>query len=38
LNDVLKAAQESLVLLKNDDNLLPISKGDIKYIVLVGER
>lgn len=31
-----KAAQESIVLLKNEDNILPISKNEIKTIALIG--
>ena len=40
-NDALQAARESLVLLKNDNKLLPIKglkTGTLEYIVLVGER
>lgn len=39
--DALQAARESLVLLKNDNKLLPvkgIKNGTIQYVVLVGER
>lgn len=36
--DALTAAQESLVLLKNDANILPLKIDNLKYIVLVGER
>ncbi|KAL4441671.1 hypothetical protein ABPG74_021603 [Tetrahymena malaccensis] len=34
----LKAAKESLVLLKNDNNLLPINLSQIEYVILIGER
>ena len=30
--------QESLVLLKNTNNVIPFSESKLKYIVLVGER
>ncbi|WP_299008362.1 glycoside hydrolase family 3 N-terminal domain-containing protein [uncultured Shewanella sp.] len=33
----LSAAEKSLVLLKNDNNLLPIDSGDIEYIVFAGD-
>jgi beta-glucosidase len=36
-NDALTAVHESLVLLKNDNNVIPFS-SNIKYIVLIGER
>lgn len=36
--DALTAAQESLVLLKNDANTLPLKIDNLKYIILVGER
>lgn len=36
--DALTAVQESLVLLKNQNNVLPLQVDKIKYIVLVGER
>lgn len=34
----LKAAEESLVLLKNNQDLLPVNPAALKYIVLVGQR
>jgi beta-glucosidase len=34
----LQAAQESLVLLKNEQNLLPVDPKNLKYIVLLGQR
>lgn len=36
--DALKAAQESLVLLKNENSVLPINIKEKKYVILVGER
>jgi hypothetical protein len=30
--------QESLVLLKNQNNVLPLKMSNIKYVILVGER
>lgn len=36
--DALKAAEESLVLLKNTDEVLPITHEEIKNIVFIGER
>ncbi|MFI0435025.1 MAG: glycoside hydrolase family 3 N-terminal domain-containing protein [Parachlamydiaceae bacterium] len=36
IKTALKAAEESLVLLKNDQHLLPIEAKKIKYIVLLG--
>jgi beta-glucosidase len=35
--DALQAAEESLVLLKNENNVLPLQAKKIKYVVLVGE-
>ena len=39
-NDALQAVRESLVLLKNDNGLLPISRlgSSIEYVVFVGEK
>lgn len=34
----LDSAQKSLVLLKNEDSLLPLDADKIKFVVLVGER
>lgn len=34
----LDSAQKSLVLLKNNDSLLPLDADKIKFIVLAGER
>jgi beta-glucosidase len=34
----LTAVQESLVLLKNQNNVLPLKMSNIKYVILVGER
>jgi beta-glucosidase len=36
--DALKAAQESLVLLKNTNDVVPLKKANLKYIILVGEK
>jgi beta-glucosidase-like glycosyl hydrolase len=36
--DALTAAQESLVLLKNANNVLPLKFENLQYIILVGER
>ena len=36
--DALNAVHESLVLLKNNNNVVPFKPSNIKYIVLVGER
>ena len=38
IEDALQAAKESLVLLKNDDTLLPVDLSSLKYVVLTGER
>ena len=37
-SDALRTAQESLVLLKNSNNVLPVNTRKLKYIVLTGER
>lgn len=34
----LRSAVESLVLLKNDNDVLPLSKKKLKYVFLIGER
>ena len=34
----LNAAQKSLVLLKNDNDFLPLVKSQVKYVVFIGER
>lgn len=33
-----RAAQESLVLLKNEDNVIPANRDKLKYVFLLGEE